>query len=106
MSLSSSFLSGMNVVVTGASDGIGAAIAVELARSGVESLILVGRDADRLKAVAAACAVQCRCVTADLATQAGVDHLIHELDGEVVDGLVNNAGVGLGGLFEELPIAT
>jgi NADP-dependent 3-hydroxy acid dehydrogenase YdfG len=41
------------IVLTGASSGIGAALAVELARPGVDFLLL-GRDAARLAAVAAA----------------------------------------------------
>ncbi len=101
----SSYLTGMNVLVTGASDGIGAAIAQELARSGVESLILVGRDKDRLELVSGKCGVPTRSIAADLSSQEGLDHLIEKLRGESVDGLVNNAGVGLGGKFEELSIS-
>ena len=45
---------GTRVLVTGASSGIGAAVAVEAARRGAE-VALVARRADRLEAVAAAC---------------------------------------------------
>ena len=44
-----------NVLITGASSGIGAAIAVECARRGAKNLFLCGRDAGRLESVAAGC---------------------------------------------------
>ena len=44
-----------NVLITGASSGIGAAIAVECARRGAKILFLCGRDAGRLESVAAEC---------------------------------------------------
>ena len=44
-----------NILITGASSGIGAAVAVECARRGAKTLFLCGRDAARLEAVAADC---------------------------------------------------
>ena len=48
-------LTGKTAIVTGASRGIGRAIAVEFARSGAD-VALVGRDIDALTDSAAACA--------------------------------------------------
>lgn len=44
-----------SILITGASSGIGEAIAVECARRGAKTLFLCGRDAPRLAAVADAC---------------------------------------------------
>lgn len=83
-------------VVTGASGGIGAAVAGALADRG-HSLVLTGRDADRLGATATACGrrgVATRTVVADLgrAQDRGrlLDVAVHE--GEV-DLLVHCAGL-------------
>ena len=74
----SSYLTGMNVLVTGASDGIGAAIAQQLAKQGVESLILAGRDRSRLEKTARSVEVPCQLHVADLSVQTGVDQLLDD----------------------------
>jgi short-subunit dehydrogenase len=76
-------------ILTGASGGIGHAIAAALAPHCSE-LLLVGRDAARLAAAAAAAGPVARLVIADLATPAGRDAVW--LPG--VNLLVNNAGAG------------
>jgi NAD(P)-dependent dehydrogenase (short-subunit alcohol dehydrogenase family) len=80
------------VVVTGASSGIGAAGAVELARRGA-TVVPVGRDEGRLEKVARE--VGGEGIRADLASLAGVRRLADELleRCERIDVLVNNAGV-------------
>ena len=100
----SAYLSGMRVLVTGASDGIGAELAVQLAGQGVGELIPAGRDRQRLEETERRCDVPCRLVTADLSNRSGVDQLLTEIAGVEIDGLVNNAGVGLGGRFADLSI--
>src|SRR5258707_13087210 len=53
-----------SIVITGASSGIGEALALDYARSGV-ALALTGRDAGPLEAVAAACPAKGATVVAD-----------------------------------------
>ncbi len=93
-------------VVTGASSGLGAIFADQLARRGM-SLVLAGRDHDRLGAVAqrvgqVAPDVDVELVVGDLGTDAGLDALVARLEGRAIDVLVNNAGFGTYGPFAEL----
>jgi retinol dehydrogenase 14 len=80
------------VVVTGASSGIGAAAAVELAERGA-TVVPVGRDRARLEEVAAQ--VGGEPVQTDFASLAGVRRLAEELLDRHprIDVLVNNAGL-------------
>ncbi|PYQ03205.1 MAG: hypothetical protein DMF83_21780 [Acidobacteria bacterium] len=93
-------------LVTGASSGIGEAFARALARRGAR-LILVARRADRLSALARELggSDQADFVALDLARPDAGAALEVELGrrGVEVDLLVNNAGVGLTGRFDELP---
>ena len=86
------------VVLTGASRGIGRAAAVELARRGAE-VALVGRDPERVKAVAAeakqaGAGAPVHQYVADLALMADVRRLAEQLRKryERIDVLANNAG--------------
>ena len=93
-------------VVTGASSGLGAIFADQLAKRGL-SLVLTGRDQVRLGAVAQqvreiAPNVRVELVVGDLGTDAGIDDLVAHLDGRVIDVLVNNAGFGTYGPFSEI----
>src|SRR5262245_45957382 len=88
---------GRVAVVTGASGGIGADIARELARRGHE-IVLVARTAEKLSGLADELSDRhgtvSHVVPVDLADRAARDSLVGELDsrGLVVDVLVNNAG--------------
>lgn len=91
------------VLITGASSGIGAAVAVEAARRGYQ-LALTARRVDRLEAVAErarALGAVATCVPADLADPATPKALVDEVVGRFggLDVLVNNAGFGLPELF-------
>src|ERR1700758_3873577 len=93
-------------VVTGASSGLGAIFAEQLAQRGLP-LVLAGRDRARLTAVAqrvgqTAPDVDVELVVGDLGTDAGIDALVTDLDGRVIDVLVNNAGFGTYGPFSEV----
>jgi uncharacterized protein len=91
-------------LVTGATAGIGAAFARQLASRGYH-LILIARDAIRLAAIAdelaGAHGITARAVPADLATDEGVA-TVEELlsaDAEPIDLLINNAGISLNSSF-------
>jgi uncharacterized protein len=97
-------------LVTGASSGIGAALAQRIARDG-RHVGLVARRADRLEAIAAelrsAHKVDAHVLPADLARRGAVRALADEIARRdlAVDWLVNNAGFGTLGRFHELPVA-
>jgi short-subunit dehydrogenase len=96
-------------VITGASSGLGAIFAEQLARRG-HSLVLAGRDELRLAAVRdrvrqLAPAVDVEVVAGDLGTRAGIDELVAHLGGRAVGVLVNNAGFGTYGPFAEADVA-
>jgi uncharacterized protein len=91
-------------LVTGASAGIGDALAVELAAAG-SNLILTARRTDRLEALSsrlkAEHKIQTMVIPADLADPAAPQRLYDATEGKgiVVDILVNNAGFGYYGEF-------
>ncbi len=90
-------------LVTGASSGIGNAIARQLAADGTE-LIVVARNVARLEALAASVDVDCEVMPCDLADRAAlgaVERRIEAAD-RPIDLLVNNAGLGFGGPFASL----
>jgi uncharacterized protein len=96
-------------LVTGASSGIGRAIALVLARD-VGTLVLVARRRDRLEALAgeihaAHPAVSVVVREVDLTDRAATGAMLDGLASErvVVDVLVNNAGFGDRGLLNERP---
>ena len=84
------------VVITGASAGIGAAIAHELGRRG-DSLVLAARTADALQHVAAGISSPTRVVTADVTRRGDVERLRDEAMRAFghVDVWINNAGRGI-----------
>jgi len=96
-------------LVTGASSGIGRAIAVQLAADGSD-LIVVARRRDRLEALAeelrAAHGVTVDVVVADVTDPGQLAALEERLrtGSPSVDLLVNNAGAGGQGAFAELPL--
>ncbi|HEV7950701.1 MAG TPA: SDR family oxidoreductase [Glaciihabitans sp.] len=97
-------------LITGATAGIGAEFARQLAASG-HDLVLVARDEERLHEHAGALhrrfGVAVEALSADLLSPAGlstVEARLRALE-PPIDVLVNNAGFGLRGSFEENSIA-
>src|SRR6266566_4028541 len=99
---------GKIAVVTGASRGIGRAIAVDFAHYGAE-IVLIGRDREALEGTAAACraaraAVKCLIITGDAADPAAVESFVAKtLDAfGRLDFAVANAGQSRDGLIVRL----
>ncbi|MFE1601019.1 SDR family NAD(P)-dependent oxidoreductase [Methylobacterium sp. ID0610] len=93
-------------LVTGASSGIGAALARAFAAQG-HALVLTARRAERLKALADELSdlVAVAVIPADLSDPAAPDRLLDAVEarGIVLHTLVNNAGFGMRGRFATLP---
>ena len=84
----------MNIVVTGASSGIGAAAATAFAEAG-HTVGICARREDRLRDVLATCGDGARMWVADLGDLDSLEALVTRMDDELggIDVLVNNAGV-------------
>lgn len=80
-------------VITGASSGLGAEFARQLAAQGY-ALLLVARRTDRLRALAAALPAPCEVFPADLAQRSECERLLQALQGRRIDLFINNAGFG------------
>jgi uncharacterized protein len=98
----------MIALVTGASSGIGRSLALQFAAGGYD-LVLTARSEPALQELAAqvqALGRTAHVIVADLGAADGASRL-HEVlvrDGINVDVLVNNAGFGLQGRFDTLPL--
>lgn len=79
-------------LVTGAGNGLGRAIAIELASQGTR-VILTGRSRDKLVKVAEEIGPEARVATVDTACPDSVASLADQLADEDVSILVNNAGI-------------
>ena len=91
-------------VITGASSGMGARFARELARDGIDELWFIARREDKMRALGDELGVKYRVICADLSTKEGVDIYRSHLESErpEVDYLINCAGFGVYGAFDEL----
>lgn len=91
-------------LLTGASSGIGAALASQLAARRGYRLLLSGRDRDRLRSIARGTGGTA--LPADLSTDGGSERLAQSALSAVgrVDVLIAAAGVGWCGRFDEMPL--
>lgn len=95
-----------SIVITGASSGIGAALALRLAAPG-RALALIARDTQRLDAIAAACrgrGAACMAAALDVRDRDGLREFLGEAGrARPLDLVIANAGV-LGGRPDDEPI--
>lgn len=96
-------MNGEVVVITGASGGIGAAVAERLAARGCR-LALAARRARELREVATRCGAEALPVVADVTRRADVQRILDEALGRFghVDAWINNAGRGITRLASQL----
>lgn len=92
-------------LITGASSGIGAAIARQVAAEGTET-VLVARSADRLRSLAAELPAPSEVLVADLSDLTQLREVIARVARreQVVDLVVNNAGYGATGDLVGRPV--
>jgi short-subunit dehydrogenase len=97
------------IIITGASDGIGAEMARQLASSGKSgvALVLAARNEAMLQAVAGQCAAlgaQVIAVPTDVGVQEQCKHLVEATVAKFgrIDALINNAGRSAHALFEDV----
>lgn len=99
-------LKGKKALITGGGKGIGRAIAIALAKEGVD-IALMGRTAASLEATAkevAALGVKVTYATADVGNMEAVNTAVQQLTKELpeIDILINNAGIASFGGFMDL----
>ncbi len=94
------------ILITGASGGFGMEFARQLALPG-HTLLLHGRDEARLQQLRESLPEphRHRCIRAELSHPQGVQTLLEAVADTPLYGLVNNAGFGLWGKFEQVDIA-
>ncbi|MFU8894865.1 MAG: SDR family oxidoreductase [Gammaproteobacteria bacterium] len=93
-------LSSARIVLTGATGGLGEALAAALSAAGA-TLLLTGRNAAQLEKLAPLAGAGGRVLQADLSTAEGVAAVAQAAGEFGANGLVNNAGVGGFGLLAE-----
>lgn len=90
----------MKALVTGASSGIGKEIAYYLASLGID-LIIVARNKEDLEKIKKDVNVNIKIITMDLIIRDNVFKLYDMVKSDDIDILINNAGFGLFGTFDE-----
>ena len=103
-------MAGKVCVVTGGSTGLGSYMAQGFLAAGAARVYITARSRDTLQAKAVELSGmaegECIAIAGDLATLTGVEALsatLHERE-DHLDVLVNNAGIGTGGYFENMTV--
>lgn len=95
----------MHILITGASSGIGEALARQAAERTTD-MVLVARRRDRLESLKdelmATGDVDVEIIEADLTSETGLARVVSRIDCGDIDVLINNAGFGTSGPFVEL----
>lgn len=101
-----STFSNKTAVVTGGGSGIGRALAIELASRGAK-VCVADLHLEAAQQVAEACGPKARAVKLDVRDAAAVKDCIDSFTWEMgrLDYLFNNAGIGIGGETDEIPLA-
>lgn len=97
------------VIVTGASSGIGKACAERFGKAGMR-VVITGRNAERLEATAQELrqqGIECLAVPCDAAKKEENERMVQRVVEEwgQIDILINNAGISMRALFEELDLS-
>ncbi len=94
----------MNILITGASEGIGFEVAKILASEN-HTITLVARNKEKLEhAKSLLSGSGHQTIVADLSHKVDVDALKEKIDAKKYDVFINNAGVGMYGMFTEMPL--
>ena len=94
----------MKALITGASSGIGKDMSYYLAELGYD-LILVARDKEKLQFMQKDIKTNVKIIVADLSIESKLKDIFVLCKNEDVDVLINNAGFGLCGNFDELDLS-
>lgn len=93
----------MRALITGASSGLGKEFAYQLAEAGYD-LILVARRKTLLQNIKKQINTNCEIIPLDISDQDNIEELFNELENVEIDLVINNAGIGLLGEFNNISI--
>ena len=93
----------MIALITGASSGIGKDISIYLSELGYD-LIVVARRKEKLEELKKLCKTRVEIITLDLSKEKNCFELYDKVSSKKIDILINNAGFGMFGNFNNIPI--
>ena len=93
----------MKALITGASSGIGRDMSIILSQKGYD-LILVARRMEKLEELKKTLSTDVQTISLDLSKEEACFSLYEQVKEEDIDILINNAGFGIFGVFDEIDI--